>query len=557
MTALRERINILLATRWSLCLGLLLLTLVGAAILGPVLFSSVDADDAHWILETPAYTQGSFWQSVVWSFTDVPAQSPDQGRFSQFAYAMQRIMDLATMNLSVALSTPPLVIRAGLKVILLLVAFASILGFARILRRRLPDGRLVGLSRGDSVLFAVILAVLIPLGAKSMMLGSFNGWISYPVLTYGAVPIIFGAGIIMLWLYEGLQRKFVLFAPIAVIVVLVICVFITTSYELYYLVFPMMIVSLLLQPRNPEYSAGRDRSKIFLLATTATLFALAFGVTRLYVATACAAGGCYTGVLAGSVKGTISATVYNLVSSLPGATVDYAGQNALETLGSDPQSPTRGSLLLGILFALGVLLVILWVRRRNRSRLLQAPQERITTEPLYLRLAALSACVALGGAVLMAVSSKAQASLTLWSVPFRSGVLIWFALATMVAALLMYLAGRSPRTAPYIISALALAGAVVIAMATPINYYAAQNARLNQVTRTVDSIHNEVAVGDLSPAADALRCTLISTLMEQVGEDLHGERTISGAYAAFNHYYGVPFCSQLIGPYDTVPTTIY
>ncbi|WP_187976156.1 hypothetical protein [Mycetocola sp. JXN-3] len=557
MTAVSTRIGAFLGSRWSLSLGIGLLVIAGAAILGPVLFSSVDADDTHWILETPAHTHGSYWQAIVWSFTDVPAQSPDQGRFSQFAYAMQRIMDIATMNSAVALSVPPLVIRAVFKVLLLLAGIAAVLAFARSLRRRLPDGRISGLSVGESLLFAALVAVLVPIGAKSMMLGSFNGWISYPVLTYGAVPIIFGSGALILWLYRGLQRRFALYSVISAVTLVVLMAFITMSYELYYLVFPMMVVSLILQPRIARQGSGRDGAKILLLTVATALFGISFAVTRIYVTVACASGGCYTGVLAGSLGGTLRTTLDNLVSALPGASLNYAGQGALEVAPPAPQTPTHWSIAVGIALGLGLVLLVLWIMNRHRPHAVDASVDDASTSPLLLRLAALSACVALGGAVLMAVSVKAQASVTLWSVPFRSGVLIWFALASAIAALIVFAIKRSPRSRVYITVALGCVVAISVAGSAPINYYAAQNARLNPVTRSIDRIHDEVAVGDLSAAADAARCELISTFNQQMGTDLHGERTIAGAYAAFEHYYGVPFCSQLIGPYNKVPTTIY
>ncbi|MCI0690238.1 MAG: hypothetical protein L0Y54_23820, partial [Sporichthyaceae bacterium] len=332
-------------------------------VLMPVLAAPITADDRYWYVWTSSVSDGSFPKLIEWSWDRLPWRI-EHGRLNVLTEVERRTAAYSLTEASVATSTPITFYLALLKALLLVGAIGTVLGLVRSLRWRAADGGLVRASRRTLTLVAVGATLAVATGVQAQV-QSRNGWTAYPVSTYGAAISIFGSIALLLWLTrlvaEGSRR-------IAVVAVAVLVLLGVTTNFRYVLVFPAVPVAalaLLIIPvtGRADRAAGR-RAKLITGAAYFGSFIPVFIAIRLYLANVCSGGTCYSGVQSNLGMDAIRTTIYNFVSSAPGAGRSELRDELVDAGWADRYSfmPTWWSVLIG-LGALGAMLILWWAVR--------------------------------------------------------------------------------------------------------------------------------------------------------------------------------------------------
>jgi hypothetical protein len=283
-------------------------------------------------------------------------------------------------------------------------------------------------------------------------------------------------------------------------------------------------------------------------------FVPVFLAIRLHLAGVCKRQECYDGVQVALGKDAVRASVYNLLSAVPGSGGNELRVQLLE-VGWDrvyPVDPTAWSMLLG-LGALVALLALWWtVPHARYAGGVGLPDPRSTerAEGVVLGLAAgLSLLVALGTAIIMGISPRSHELVTEPGVLYRNAVVTWTGLVFGVVLAVLALGKILPRPGgPAAWATLAVAIALVGTLALPGNLLA---LRANRVLLEVsEAINWEVVRGDTAPGGDERRCDLFERARLGVGGTGSRDRLYTHANTAFKTHYGQPFCSRPGFPED-------
>jgi hypothetical protein len=514
-------------------------------LLWPVLFSPVSADDRYWFVEVPAMTDMSFGQAIQVTVQQIPA-TLDSGRLSPLAFLARRVMLLASFRFSVATSTPLVTTQGIAKFVLFLAGIGSCIAFVKALRWRAEPGRLVRVGHRKLMVLGVALAPFVAAGAQAHTQFR-NGWISYAVLTYGAVSVVFGAGALVAWCTRRVAERRPGAVSTGVVSMFVLGIALNTSYELYYVAFPLAIAVVLLFPVSPvSKDPNARRAKGIVAGTLSLVFISCFIGVRRLIAVHCSTIDCYVGTdpaLGPQVFGTFW---NNFFSSIPGMshTRFLADLDELGQLARWPDPSNIAIILVGALVLGGVLVV--W--RRTEGATPTTPTDAASERRLLMMISALAFAVGVSGALIMSLSVQAQDVIVSVGYPYRHTVLTWTACALGVVVLVLAI---SPRASPGQRwgTPLLLAALIVLASAfsLPRNLVSNQAYRALPGNRAIADIHREIVLGDRSELGDQRRCEALERATEAINNPWLEHRLTPAADDVFRQLHRIPYCSTWSG----------
>jgi hypothetical protein len=530
------------------------LALGSLVLLWPVLIAPIAADQRFMYAEAPGRTSGQ-WLRMFWIPIEQIPSRLHQGRFAPLAYIAQWISYTGVTELSITTSTDIVSMQALQKVVLLVLALLAVVAFAASLRGRTAAGALVRLGRRRLVLVAAATCLLGAAGTQAQEQGR-NGWITYAVLTYGAVVVDFAVVALVLWLA---RRR--VSAPsrrldvLIVLVLAVVAVALNSSYELYYVAVPVAVLALILQPVAPAgQQRAERRAKLFVGGVLTVLFAAALVAVRAAIAASCANGGCYIGTQPSLGVGVLRTWLLNLGSSVPvfGRT-EVLQQFQDVGLGAVPAWFASPLVVFVVLAAAGLLALRLVLGPAYRGP--QAPAGgagplTATSRAVWtlgLQGALFSLCIALGSAALMSVSSQAQDVISTLGRPYRHTVVTWVALVLTGVMLVVALEARlRARQGVVLWGAVAVVAAVLGAAVLPLNLAATRAATIDPGTLAVSHVYDELVLGDTSSAGADRRCEVAHEAKAALkGTGPTAKRLLRGAYREYEYRYGQPYCASV------------
>ncbi|GAB3594554.1 hypothetical protein GCM10027446_18630 [Angustibacter peucedani] len=528
--------------------GVLGVGLGSLALLWPALVAPLAADQRFMYLEATGRTAGSLRTLLTLPFDQIP-QRLDQGRFAPLAYLVQWVSYNGVTELSMTSGTSVPVVQALQKVVLLLLCLLAVVAFAAVLRARGPQGELVRLGRRALVLVTVAAVVLVAAGTQTQVQPR-NGWETYAVLTYGAVVVDFGVVALVVWLARRLATGLGLWRVVGAVVVLaLVAAGLNSSYELYYVAFPVAVVALVLQPVavGTDRGAGR-RAKLVVGGAFSVLFLAGLVAVRAAVAASCSGGGCYVGTRP-KLDGTLFTTWwYNLGSSVP-LTGRNEALDELRAVGvhSGLPGPFSNPLaVMALVAAVGLVLCRLALGRLARADDgLSGARTRLALDG-----ALLSLLVALGSAAVMSLSEQAQSLVTGLGLPYRHTMVTWTALAmTVVMAVLALDLALRGRGGVLVWSATALVVALLAGSLLPANLATTRAAFADEGNQSVTRLYDELVLADPTPAGDLRRCEAVKAAKKALNNRGPSvTRMIRGAYQTYRYRYGKAYCSRMKMP---------
>ncbi|MDX6277623.1 MAG: hypothetical protein QOJ72_1751 [Nocardioidaceae bacterium] len=540
----QSRDRVMRGSWWIL---LVVYALVVGAVLAPVLFASVGADDSYWILEKGPQFHGSVWDAW-WEPLKHPFTFDAQPRTAVLSLSDRMVVAVVTMKLVTVFSIPPLIVWACIKAGLVVMSVVAAIAFLRQVTFRDRHGIVRGLDRSSIAFIALALPLTIAIGCKAQNLGTDNGWNFYPTLTYGAFVgyLLFAALVLRLSsLLDHSYRRWAI--PVAALMVFA-GIAINLSYEVLALLIPLSVLVLLLQPLPAAADRWlRWRAKATVMLALVIPYTAMFAFIRWKVShAAClATDSCYSGSV---VNISPRAIWYNFLGATPGhngALVTH--QSRVAHLPFPDASPA--SIAIGVLGV--VVLGALWASWNARQRLLAQPAA--TAEgPTggdargLLIVLAVALAMAVGSSLITGVTQRAVDDLVTPMVSYRTGVVTWSALA-LAGLVLVRLMATTEWRAVQVGGVLALAAVLIGATAIylPRNLLTAQQNRVEVRTAFNDGLHRELALGDTSQAGDDRRCAAIRTeLTRRAGVPAPTlTRTLVAADKAFEFYHHAPYCS--------------
>jgi len=530
------------------------LVICAIVMLWPVWAAPLGADQRYMYLYAAGTVQGDWFDIIGIPWSDITSRA-EQGRVTPVGFIVQWFFYTVIMELSVATGTPVVVLHGIQKLMLLGLCVLCVAAFVKSLRGRGgPDGQLVQLSRSTVWLVVAAVVVLAAVGAQTHFQFR-NGWLSYPVLTYGAVIVGFGVPALALWLTRLLaERPHPFRIALAIVAMLTTGVFLNVSYELYYAAFPAALLALVLQP-TPEGERRRARAAKVATGGVLTLaFLVTFVTIRIWTASACE-DECYVGTDAQVGGETVLTAWYNVASSLPlsGRTEALAG---LSNLSQDSLARPFSSLLTIACVIAGLALVAARILLQGTSgsgetasttrRDAAEQRAHASAESGALARGAVVALVlALGSAAVMSVSAQAPEIVLGIGYPYRHIVVTWVGLcvAGVLALLAIDLRVRN-RLGVALWGATAATAVLLAGVMLPINLQMTRAENLSGPVSVPETIHREVTLGDPRPEADERRCATLAALAENGVPPTTEQFITRSVQRAYEHFYGVAYCSD-------------
>jgi hypothetical protein len=527
--------------RWVLTGALVAVGVAAILLLWPVLFSPITADDRYWFVEVPAETDLSFRQAIQLTIQEIPA-TLEAGRLAPLAFLARRVMLLASFRFSVATSAPLVATQGIAKLLLFLVGIGSCLAFVKSLRWRSESGRLVGVGDHKLMVVGVALAPLVAAGAQAHTQFR-NGWISYPVLTYGAVTVVFGSGALVAWCTRRLAERRRGALSIGIVSMIVLGIALNTSYELYYVAFPLALTVLLLFPFSPlRKDPDERRAKTIIGGTLSLVFiSLLIGIRRL-ISAQCATAECYVGTDPALGRGVFVTLWNNFFTSIPGLSHRRFLAD-LEELGQStrwPDPATIAIILVGVLTLGGVLVV--WGRMRGTA---QTTGTDVAGErQLLLMISLVALGVGVGGALIMSLSVQAQEVIASVGFPYRHTVLTWTACALSLVTLALTLSLKPSPVLRWATPLLLVALTVLASsFGLPRNLVSNQAYVTLAANRAIADIHSEIVTGDRSKLGDQRRCESLVQAEKSIHNPWLKTRLEPAADKVFRRLNHLPYCS--------------
>ncbi len=551
---LKERGLRALASRRTWWLVLAIYVAVVLVLLGPVLLASIMGDDTYWITEKRAIVP-SYWDAW-WGPLPHAFDFGSQSRGTALALSERRVLALLTIDAARLFSVPPHLVWAALKTALVGITILSVAVFLKQVRFRDRHGEIRGLSRGSTVFITLAMPLTFALGVKSQNIGSLNGFNYYPSLTYGPFAAYLLTAALVLSLSRRLETSYRAWAAPVVIAMVSAGLILNLSYELLALTVPVATLVLLLQPFSDAPTRMlRWRARLTVLLPLGISYTAIFVWVRWKIATMpChATDTCY------QYPGTTvdirpRALLYNFLGSFPGNNGSFVADQARD---AGRSFPGVSPLSVAVAAIATLSLLLLWASWTARNRAGSGADEADGTAEdargLYLVLA-VAALIAVGSATITGITQIAAIAVTSPALPNRNGVVTWAALSLAgVVAVRLVMTARWRLVRPVGLVVMAAVMVAAVSLYFPRNVFSAQENRVVPFTVLVDSIHREVAMGDTSAAGDARRCAAIADAFK--GQKIpSGEaartgltRTLNGAYAAFEYYYGTSYCSENLG----------
>lgn len=465
-------------------------------------------------------------------------------------YIVQWLFYTFIAEFAVATGTPIVVLHGLQKLFLFAVMIACVAFFAKSVRGRDRSGRLVGLSSSTIWIVAAATAVL---GAAGMQahLQFRNGWLTYPVLTYGAVIVGFGVPALALWITRRMGERPSRWRTTVVIVAMLLTgIFLNVSYELYYAAFPATILALLLQP----LPRGNTRKPARLAVLTAGLvltgsFITCFVAIRRWTAGKCA-DVCYEGVDAQLGSHTLETSWYNLASSLPlsgrSELLADISQFGFERLPGPFSSPLTLVCVIAVVGLMGVRILAGPPARLQSSTLDEdaVTPHRPGQRGAAVRGAAVALVLGLGSAGIMSVSAQAGEIILGVGYPYRHIVVTWVSLCLAGVLCLVAIDIVRPLLGIGAWAAVTTAAILVVGTILPANLLATRAEHLGVRSQVVDAIHREVVLGDRTRLGDERRCATLALLREYDVPQGTQRRISTSAFGAYEYFHGAPYCSD-------------
>jgi hypothetical protein len=544
--------------RWVAAVAACLAVVAGSAVmLWPVLVAPLAADQRYMYALAAGQTSGHWSRMVTIPWDQIPDRLV-QGRFAPLAFVVEWISYTGVTELSITSSTSLVTMQALQKVVLLVLALLAVLAFAASLRGRTDDGGLRGLGRRRLLLVAAGTCLAGAAGVQAQ-LQSPNGWVTYAVLTYGAVIVDFAVIALVLWLARrrvaAPSRRL---TAATVIVLALVAIGLNSSYELYDVVVPVALLALALQPVAPASAARQGRSaKLFVGGVFVALFGVCLVAVRVAVSLACPPEGCYAGTTPALGSGVFSTWMYNVGSSLP-----LTGRDdvlaAVRAAGSGTTPTAFGSGLAVLVVVAGAGLVVLRLLlgggRLGGGRL-GAAGDRVRrtagaraagTAALHGALVCASLAVASAG--VMSISAQAQSVITTFGHPYRHTPVTWIALAVGVVLVVVAVdALRSPRVGLAAWTALAVLATAVGAAVLPYNLAATRAANTDPGTLAVSRVYDELVLGDtdLKQGVER-RCDDVRAAKKALnGRGPAVTLMLRGVYDEYRYRYGKAYCPTI------------
>jgi multisubunit Na+/H+ antiporter MnhF subunit len=527
---------------WLVGLAFLIVAACVTFSLLPALSAPIAADDRYWAIEGPAKYEGSYVQAVTGALHENQAAIEAGHTSRPLGRIARRVFGLALFDVAHLSSTPLPYVQSIAKLLLLSLGVASCLAFIKVLRWRTADDRLIGVGRATLTIVGVGLVALLAAGAQAH--SQFrNGWISYPVLTYGSITVIFAsAGAVVASARRIVERKPGSLA-LGIAVGVGLGFVLNWSYELNYLGLPLSLFALLAFPlasKSQAHDALRSRLLVGGLLTF-TWLAL-FAWSRLPVSGACGGDECSPSVTLSFGLQAFRTWWFNLVSSVPGS----SRREFLEDLASRDSSYMWTDATPGMLWVVSLSLgLAVWLIWRWAARRWPVPEERRRAERALMLFAAVGSLgVGLGGAFIMSLSAQAQEVISRVGLPYRHTVVTWTAIALAIA-----LTGRAMQLSSSrvlrVVSIGAVAAIVMVASlyTLPRNLVSTQAYRVMPSNRALADIHWEVIAGDVTEDGDERRCLAFERAEVHVNNPWLAQRLEPAANTLFTRLHGEPFCS--------------
>lgn len=525
-------------------------------ILAPVLLASITGDDTYWMTEKRAEIS-SYWQAWWGPLPHAFDLSGDQSRGAVLGVAERQVLALLTIDSAHLLSVPPYLVWAAVKTVLVSLIVLSVPVFLHQVRFRDRDGAIRPLQRSTTVFITLAMPLTFALGVKAQNISSLNGYNFYPSLTYGPFAGCVLVAALVVALSRRLEVRYRRAAAPTVALMMALGLVLNLSYELLALAVPLATLTLLLQP-FPHVGTRwlQWRARLTVLAPLGITYTVIFAWIRWRVATMpChATGTCYPGT---TVDVRPRALLYSFLGSLPGNNADVVADQAHAAGRAFPgMSVLSVAVAVVATLSLGVLWMSWTSRNRGNSeagRASRRPDGGSDSKGLLVVLAG-ALLIAVGSAGIMGITETAAQAVTSPALPLRNGVMTWSALSLAALVVVRLLTNARWRFAgPAAIVALAAVMVTAVSIYLPRNVFSAQENRVTPFTVLVDTLHREVAMGDTSDVGDARRCAAIAdafrgtTIPSGRASRTGVTRTLNGAYAAFEYYYGTTYCSQDLG----------
>lgn len=522
-------------------------------ILSPVLLAPIYGDDSYWVTsQRPimSYWQ-AWWEPVAHAF-----DFTGQPRATALAFSERRVLALFTIDTAKLFAIPPSLVWTVVKTLLIGVNILAVPVFLKQIRFRDRLGAVRRISRSTIVFITLAMPLVIALGAKSQNVGTVNGWNFYPTLTYGPFAGFLLMAALVLALSRRLESDYRTWAVPTIVLMMFFGFTINLSYELVALMIPVATFVLLVQPFADAPSAWlKWRARLTVMVPLGATYSAIFLWIRWRISgMPCHdTGTCYPGT---EIDIKPRSLAYNFFGAFPGNNADFVGDQA-HAAGRDFPGVSAFSITIAVIGTLALLgLCASWAARARQTRDAAAnPSERDDDTRGLLIVLAVAVLIALGSSAITGITAATVQKITTPMLSNRNGVMTWMALALAgltVVRLLMTARWKAVR--PLGLIGLATVLVVGISLYLPRNILTAQENRLQHFRVLVDSIHHEVALGDTSATGDARRCAAIAAAYKP-GKIPSGEvtvvtgniRSLNGAYAAFDYYYGLPYCSQELG----------
>lgn len=549
----RELRDRTLSSSWSWYVLLLAYGVVIFVVLAPALFSSVGGDDSYWILEKAPQTGGSYW-SAFWTPLSEVFDFSGQPRTTALAFSERGVLALFTIDVATYFSIPPVIVWAGVKIVLLLGSIGATVVFLRQLTFRDRGGEIRRISRPTIAFVATTLPLTIALGMKTQNVATVNGWNFYPTLAYGPFIAFLLVAALALRSSTLLQRSYRAWAVPVVVLMAFMGLVINLSYELMALTVPLVILVVGLQPRERDVSWWtRWRPALTVVAAFAVSYTAIFAWIRWQISQmACqATDTCYAGT---TLEPEARALWHNFLGSLPGQNGGFVTEQAKAAGRAYPQA---NAISVGLAVLGAILMLALWAawtsRRRAATETPAAdadPDDPRNDVRGLLVVLAVSVSIALGSTFITGITARAVELLDTSVLSYRTNVVTWSALSLAIVATvrLLMITGRRV-LGPLALGGLAVVLAVGVALYFPRNVMSAQENRAEPAVVFIDSLQREVTLGDTTRAGDTRRCQALTDFLghrEQVSPRI--SRSATGAQESFEMFHGRPYCSAGLPP---------
>ena len=521
-------------------------------IMMPVLVSTVGADDMYFTLASIEAANGSVVNAVTVHLGDIflPDTTNEQPRTAPLAIAARRALAVIVLSAAVTFSLPLAAMWFLSKVVLLLVTIASVAALLWQVRFRAGNGEVRGIRRSTMSFILLAVPLAIALGIKAQVVGGLNSWIHYPVLTYGAVPVIFSTVALCLWLLRKLETGYRAWVWPAVASLALVAFVLNYSYEIVAVAIPVAIVATVMHPRStalPRWAAWKPAATVggALGGVFTALFV--FNRWRLSTWDCVQDGSCYGG---STLEINPRTLLLNFAGALPSSVTPTIEAVMRETGRSLPPVFTGWGVAVGLL---AVLLLAAawaaWIARRRTSAVPSRAGRAIREEKGHdsrglLVVIVVSAMTGIGVSVVSGITSRAVSLVQTAEIAYRSGVAVWTCIALIgVIAVRLWLVHVQTRRR-WVVAA-SVGGLVVVAIAhlLPLNLGVAQAERAAPPAQVIDAIHWDIVLGDLTPVGEATRCANAARYIRVLGSNQYFIRTINSANTAFEYIHGMPYCS--------------